>query len=80
MEHAHRDDKMEFFDLVRFDSVEEGQRRLGLFDVWQNGGPNRGLDGLAPATVYRRPISHGECVEAFYLLYLGEPPPRGFVA
>jgi len=80
VEHAHRDDKMEFFDLVRFDSVEEGQRRLGLFDVWQNGCPNRGLDGLAPATVYGRPISHGECVEAFYLLYLGEPPPRGFVA
>jgi len=75
-EHAHRDDKMEFFDLVEFKTIEEGQRKLDLFDVWQNGCPNRGLEGRSPAEVYGRPISHRECVEAFYRLYLGEPPPR----
>jgi putative transposase len=75
-EHAHRDDKMEFFDLVDFETVEEGQRKLDLFDVWQNGCPNRGLDGRSPAEAYGRPISHSECVEAFYRLYLGEAPPR----
>jgi transposase InsO family protein len=26
-EHAHKDDKMEFFDLVEFETVEEGQRK-----------------------------------------------------
>jgi len=75
-EHAHRDDKMEFFDLVEFETIEEGQRMLDLFDVWQNGCPNRGLEGRSPAEVYGRPISHRECVEAFYRLYLGEAPPR----
>jgi transposase InsO family protein len=75
-EHAHRDDKMEFFDLVDFETVEEGQRKLDLFDVWQNGCPNRGLEGRSPAEAYGRPISHSECVEAFYRLYLGEAPPR----
>ena len=75
-EHAHRDDKMEFFDLVEFETVEEGQRKLDLFDVWQNGCPNRGLEGRSPAEVYGRPISHRECVEAFYRLYLSESPPR----
>jgi hypothetical protein len=79
-EHAHWDDKMEFFDLVAFDTVEDGQRKLDLFDVWQNGCPNMGLDGLSPATVYGRPISHGECAEAFYRLYLGEASPRGLSA
>ena len=74
-EHAHRDDKMEFFDPVEFDTVEEGQWKLDLFDVWQNGCPNRGLEDRPPAEVYGRPISHRECVEAFYLLYLGQPPP-----
>jgi hypothetical protein len=33
---------MEFFDLVAFDTVEEGQMKLDLFDVWQNGCPNMG--------------------------------------
>ena len=75
-EHAHRDDKMEFFDLVDFETVEEGQRKLDLFDVWQNGCPNRGLEGRSPAEDYGRPISHSECVEAFYRLYLGVAPPR----
>ena len=75
-EHAHRDDKMEFFDLVEFETIEEGQRKLDLFDVWQNGCPNRGLMGRSPAEVYGRPISHSECAEAFYRLYLGESPPR----
>ena len=67
---------MEFFDLVEFETVEEGQWKLDLFDVWQNGCPNRGLEGRSPAEVYGRPISHQECVEAFYRLYLGESPPR----
>ena len=79
-EHAHKDDKMEFFDVVKFDTMEEGQRKLDLFDVWQNGCPNRGLEGRSPAMVYGRPISHRECVEAFYRLYLGESPPAGLVA
>jgi transposase InsO family protein len=57
VEHAHRDDKMEFFDRVRFMTVEEGQWKLGVFDVWQNGCPNRGLEDQVPATVYGRPIS-----------------------
>jgi transposase InsO family protein len=76
VEHAHRDDKMEFFDRVRFTTVEEGQWKLGVFDVWQNGCPNRGLEEGPPATVYGRPISRREWVEAYYLLYLGESPPR----
>jgi len=67
---------MEFFDVVKFDSVGEGRLKLGLFDVWQNGCPNRGLEGRSPAMVYGRPISHRECAEAFYRLYLGESPPR----
>lgn len=71
-EHAHKDDKMEFFDLVEFRTVGEGQRKLDLFDLWQNGCPNRGLDGQSPAEAYGRPISHLECVEAFYRLYLGQ--------
>jgi len=75
-EHAHRDDKMEFFDLVEFETMEEGQRKLDLFDVWQNGCPNRGLEGRSPAEAYGKPISHRECAEAFYRLYLGESPPR----
>ena len=75
-EHAHKDDKMEFFDLVEFKTIEEGQRKLDLFDVWQNGCPNRGLEGRSPGEAYGRPISHRECVEAFYRLYLGESPPR----
>jgi transposase InsO family protein len=75
-EHAHKDDKMEFFDLVKFEAVTEGQWKLGLFDVWQNGCPNRGLGGGSPGDAYGRPISHQECVEAFYRLYLGEAPPR----
>jgi len=75
-EHAHKDDKMEFFDLVEFETMEEGQRKLDLFDVWQNGCPNRGLEGRSPAMVYGRPISHRENAEAFYRLYLGESPPR----
>ena len=79
-EHAHRDDKMEFFDGVRFETVEEGQWKMGVFDVWQNGCPNRGLEGRPPAMVYGRPISHRECAEAFYLLYLGEAPPRSLFA
>jgi transposase InsO family protein len=74
-EHAHRDDKMEFFDVVKFDTMEEVQGKLGVFDVWQNGCLNRGLEGRSPAMVYGRPISHRECVEAFYRLYLGESPP-----
>ena len=74
-EHAHKDDKMEFFDVVKFEAVWEGQWKLGLFDVWQNGCPNRGLEDRPPAMVYGRPISHRECAEAFYLLYLGESPP-----
>ena len=72
----HRDDKMEFFHLVEFKSIKEGQGKLGLFDVWQNGCPNRGLDDQSPAEAYGRPISHQRCVEAFYQLYLGEAPPR----
>lgn len=75
-EHAHKDDKMEFFDLVDFRTIREGQRKLDLFDVWQNGCPNRGLDGKSPAKAYRRPISHHECTEAFYNLYLGQAPPE----
>jgi len=59
-----------------FETVEEGQWKLGLFDVWQNGCPNRGLEGRSPAEAYGRPIGHSECVEAFYRLYLGEAPPR----
>jgi transposase InsO family protein len=79
-EHAYRDDKMEFFDLVAFNSVGEGHWKLDLFDVWQNGCPNRGLDSIAPAAGYGRPISHRACVEAFYLLYLGRAPPGGLSA
>ena len=67
---------MGFFDLIAFKTIEESQRKLDLFDVWQNGCPNRGLEGRSPAEVYGRPISHRECVEAFYRLYLGESPPR----
>lgn len=43
-EHAHKDDKMEFFDGVKFETVDEGQWKLGIFDAWQNGCPNRGLE------------------------------------
>jgi len=75
-EHAHRDDKMEFFDLIEFSTIREGQRKLDLFDVWQNGCPNRGLDGQSPAEVYGKPISHRRCAEAFYNLYLNEAPPE----
>jgi transposase InsO family protein len=75
-EHAHRDDKMEFFTVAKFNSVEEAQWKMDVFDVWQNGCPNRGLEDQKPATVYGRSISHRECAEAFYLLYLGEHPPR----
>jgi len=75
-EHAHRDDKMEFFDLIEFRTIGEGQRKIDLFDVWQNGCPNRGLDGQSPAEAYGRPISHQRCIEAFYQLYLNEAPPR----
>jgi len=73
-EHAHKDDKMEFFDIVEFKTIREGQRKLDLFDLWQNGCPNRGLDGRSPAEAYGRPISHRQCAEAFYRLYLGEAP------
>jgi transposase InsO family protein len=79
-EHAHRDDKMEFFDLVEFETIEEGQVKLDLFDVWQNGCPNRGLMGRSPGEAYGRPISHRDCAEAFYLLYLGQPPLSGLFA
>ena len=79
-EHAHKDDKMEFFDGVKFETVGEGQWKLGVFDVWQNGCPNRGLEDRPPAMVYGMPISHRECAEAFYLLYLGEPPPQSLFA
>ena len=74
-EHAHKDDKMEFFDLVELETMEEVQGKLGVFDVWPNGCLNRGLEGRSPAMVYGRSISHRECVEAFYRLYLGESPP-----
>ena len=73
-EHAHRDDKMEFFDLIEFSTIKEGQEKLNLFDTWQNGCPNRGLDGQSPAEAYGRPISHQRCIEAFYQLYLNEAP------
>lgn len=73
-EHAHKDDKMEFFDLVSFRTIREGQRKLDLFDLWQNGCPNRGLEGQSPAEAYGRSISHQECAEAFYRLYLGQTP------
>jgi len=69
-EHAHKDDKMEFFDLVKFRTLREGQRKLDLFDIWQNGCPNRGLDGQTPADAYGKPISRQQCTEAFHRLYL----------
>ncbi len=74
VEHAHRDDEMEFFDLTELKTIKEGQEKLDLFDVWQNGCPNRGLDGQSPAKAYGRPISHQRCAEAFYNLYLNEAP------
>lgn len=79
-EHAHKDDKMEFFGQVKFETINECKRKMVLFDVWQNGCPNRGLDDQTPAETYGRSISHRECTEAFYLLYLGQPPPQGLVA
>jgi transposase InsO family protein len=75
-EHAHRDDKMEFFDLIEFSTIKEGQEKLNLFDTWQNGCPNRGLDGQSPAEAYGKPISHQRSAEAFYQLYLNEAPPE----
>jgi hypothetical protein len=66
---------MEFFTVAKFNSVEEAQWKMDVFDVWQNGCPNRGLEDQKPATVYGRSISHRECAEAYYLLYLGESPP-----
>jgi len=51
-EHAHKDDKMEFFDVVKFETMEEGQLKLSIFDVWQNGCPNRGLEGRSPGEAF----------------------------
>jgi len=45
---------MGFFDLIAFKTIEESQRKLDLFDVWQNGCPNRGLEGRSPAEAYGR--------------------------